>query len=203
MNIEEYKFIHKTYETFPFLYNANWEKDVSISYIKQSIVARTKNFFEQRRPAMSQVLREQKVTFLLQGLSRERFMNDIQYLESRLVCFPIFAEELIPVNHLLGSNLIFVNKDLFTYYNLNRAEYLIIADFINYMYEVAQINAVFQGYIELQANIQKDFNNATTSVFPCFIGKITRVNTRVITTHVMQCDLTSTEIIVSEPPNTW
>lgn len=155
-----------------------WDAGIKDVYEYQTSMFSNQRHTEQRRPLTDKPERKLIVKYLLDNNAAHRFSNYIMYGHDKLFAVPFYREKMVPSS--IATTLITLSSDIQYLWNLNNfASYVFIADHLNEIYEIKEIDSIDTGAgtITLTRSVTEtytDLNN--TFVYPAFLGIVASVS---------------------------
>jgi len=207
-NLEAYKLSYEDYDVYPWFYRCNWGKAVKVKTFFETVVARSKDHYEQRRPLYRYPQREVEASFLMTDTENQRIVNDIAFLLGKIVLFPIYSEVMRPTNVLYNQVYVYTNDPFEYYFHLNCAnvyntQRLIFSDEESGLYNTYLLDDILVDRIEVSALIGENYAKESTWIWPAVFGVIEKPTINPITDNCKEIIIKFKETILHEDPDGW
>lgn len=158
----------------PFPHEPNWSGGIKLAYNFQTVVTRARTHKEQRRPMLDRMFREESATFVfLDYLEATKAQNRLAYGHGKVLGIPIYTEPIIPSSGLFGNTVISTLTSLAYLWNLqNLTDFVIIIDFVNYLYEVKELQAIGVNSLTFKKMVSVNLDKDSSTIYPIFLSSL-------------------------------
>jgi len=180
-------------------FEPNWNSPVKLSYAFQTVLDRSKTWFERRRPLFNNVKRSQECSFLFNADDAQQVSNDLRRFHESFLAVPIYPEALEVANTpIVGALTLTFNVAISGYYNLvNLSTILLMKSTkdpnINETFSIVAVDEILNT-LTLNSPVPPGFVDGETFIFPIFIGVIDKFAPQYITDDLIEFTLKFDEI---------
>lgn len=103
-----------------FTYEPNWGNGISVKYRFFTVMRRSKQLREQRRPLLVNPLREISCSMWFNQDRLRKFLHDMRAIYGSVLAIPIYTEPLTTASDPQGQTIVTVEQDISKHWNLQR-----------------------------------------------------------------------------------
>jgi len=177
----------------------NWDTNYVVNYEFNTVVTQNKKFYEQRRQQYTNMRKTIDINSLMFTQDKiAKIKNMMQLGVGRMFIVAIESEpiSLDMTGSIQALTSLSTIETLSGYFNLwNLSDYAIAVDFVNYNFEVLNIDSIAANTITLSTEIMADMDAANVVVYPAMIAYIESFKINQITSVISGISVRAKELV--------